>query len=95
MLPVTAATPDGGNYAADGADVKVRKGSFSHGAAYTAPFNLTGSPTMSLPCGFTAAGLPIGVQLVARPFEEETLIAVGHHYQATTDWHLRRPALTQ
>lgn len=94
VLPVTPATPDGGNYAADGADVKVRKGSFSHGAAYTAPFNLTGSPAMSLPCGFTAAGMPIGVQFVARPFEEETLIAVGHRYQSTTDWHLRRPTLT-
>ena len=90
-LPVTAATPDGGAYAFDGADVKVRKGSFSHGAAYTAPFNLTGSPALSLPCGFTAAGMPIAVQLVARPFEEATLVAVGHHYQSTTDWHRRRP----
>lgn len=92
VLPVTAATPDGGAYAFEGADEKVRKGSFSHGAAYTAPFNLTGSPALSLPCGFTTEGMPIGVQLVARPFEEETLVAVGHRYQSLTGWHRRRPA---
>jgi aspartyl-tRNA(Asn)/glutamyl-tRNA(Gln) amidotransferase subunit A len=93
-LPVTAATPGGGAYAAEGVDVKVKKGSFSHGAAYTAPFNLTGSPTLALPAGFTRAGMPIGIQLVGRPCQEETLIAAGHHYQSSTDWHRRRPKET-
>lgn len=92
VLPVTPATPGGGAYAFEGTDPKVRKGSFSHGAAYTAPFNLTGSPAVSMPCGFTADGMPIGVQLVARPFDEEALIAVGHRYQSLTHWHSRRPA---
>jgi aspartyl-tRNA(Asn)/glutamyl-tRNA(Gln) amidotransferase subunit A len=94
VLPVTPATPGGGSYAAEGTDVKVKKGSFAHGAAYTAPFNLTGSPALALPVGFTRAGMPIGLQLVGRPFQEETLIAAGHHYQSTTDWHRRRPKET-
>lgn len=94
VLPVTPATVDGGAYAGEGTDVKIRKGSFSHGPAYTAPFNLTGSPTLALPCGFTAGGMPIALQLVGRPFEEETLIAVGHQYQQATDWHRRRPTAT-
>jgi aspartyl-tRNA(Asn)/glutamyl-tRNA(Gln) amidotransferase subunit A len=94
VLPVTPATPGGGAYATEGTDVKVKKGSFAHGAAYTAPFNLTGSPTLALPIGFTTAGMPIGLQLVARPFQEETLIAAGHHYQSVTDWHRRRPKET-
>jgi Asp-tRNA(Asn)/Glu-tRNA(Gln) amidotransferase A subunit family amidase len=38
--------------------------------------------------------MPIGLQLVARPFQEETLIAAGHHYQSVTDWHRRRPRET-
>jgi aspartyl-tRNA(Asn)/glutamyl-tRNA(Gln) amidotransferase subunit A len=94
VLPVTPATPDGGAYAHEGRDEKVRKGSFSHGAAYTAPFNLTGQPALSLPCGFTAKGVPLAVQLVARPFDESLLLAIGHQYQAATDWHRRRPTLT-
>ncbi|HUG54803.1 MAG TPA: amidase [Vicinamibacteria bacterium] len=94
LLPVTPATPGGGDYAAEGTDVKVKKGSFAHGAAYTAPFNLTGSPTLAFPAGFTGAGMPIGLQLVGRPFQEETLIAAGHHYQSATDWHRRRPRET-
>lgn len=94
VLPVIPATGDGGPYVTEGTDVKVRKGAFSHGPAYTAPFNLTGSPTLALPCGFTAGGMPISMQLVARPFEEETLISVGHQYQLQTDWHRRRPTAT-
>ena len=94
VLPVIPATPDGGAYVTEGTDIKVRKGSFSHGPAYTAPFNLTGSPTLSVPCGFTAGGMPIAMQLVARPFQEETLIATGHQYQLQTDWHRRRPKET-
>ena len=93
VLPVTPATPDGGEYLTEGDDEKVRRGSFSHGAAYTCPFNLTGQPSLSIPSGFTAKGIPIGVQLIGRPFEEGTLLALGHRYQAETDWHRRRPAL--
>lgn len=94
ILPVTAATPGGGAYAAEGTDVKVKKGTFTHGAAYTAPFNLTGTPSLSVAGGFNAAGMPIGLQLVGRPFQEETLIAAAHHFQSATDWHRRRPKET-
>lgn len=59
----------------------------------TLPFNLTGQPALSVPCGFTGAGLPVGMQLVGRPFEEATLLRVGAAYEAATDWHTRVPPL--
>jgi aspartyl-tRNA(Asn)/glutamyl-tRNA(Gln) amidotransferase subunit A len=60
---------------------------------FTLPFNLTGQPALSIPCGFSAGGLPIGAQLVAAHFNEPTLLRLGHAYQRATDWHSRRPAL--
>jgi aspartyl-tRNA(Asn)/glutamyl-tRNA(Gln) amidotransferase subunit A len=57
----------------------------------TAPFNLTGFPALALPCGFTADGLPLGLQLVAAPWAEELLIQAGCAYQRATDWHEQRP----
>jgi aspartyl-tRNA(Asn)/glutamyl-tRNA(Gln) amidotransferase subunit A len=48
---------------------------------------------MSLPCGFSAAGLPIGLQLIGRPFGEETILRTGYAYEQATDWHRRRPTL--
>ena len=56
-----------------------------------APFNLTGQPTLALPCGFSSSGLPLSLQLSARPFEETTVLRLGHAYQKATDWHTRRP----
>jgi aspartyl-tRNA(Asn)/glutamyl-tRNA(Gln) amidotransferase subunit A len=53
--------------------------------------NLAGLPALSLPCGLSTTGLPLGVQLVGRPFEEATLIDLGRAYQEVTDWHRRRP----
>jgi aspartyl-tRNA(Asn)/glutamyl-tRNA(Gln) amidotransferase subunit A len=58
---------------------------------FTGPFNLTGLPALALPCGFTRAGLPVGLQLVGRPFAEADVLAAGHAYQRATDWHLRPP----
>jgi aspartyl-tRNA(Asn)/glutamyl-tRNA(Gln) amidotransferase subunit A len=58
---------------------------------YTVSANLAGIPGLSLPCGFTKSGLPIGLQLLAAPFEEEKLLRVGRMYEAMTDWHTRRP----
>jgi aspartyl-tRNA(Asn)/glutamyl-tRNA(Gln) amidotransferase subunit A len=55
--------------------------------------NLAGIPGLSLPCGFDAAGLPIGMQLLGAPFSEAQLLRAGHAYQRATDWHLRSPAL--
>ena len=57
---------------------------------FTYPWNLTGLPALSVPCGF-ADGLPIGLQLVGKPFDEATVLRVGHGYQETTGWHEMRP----
>jgi aspartyl-tRNA(Asn)/glutamyl-tRNA(Gln) amidotransferase subunit A len=59
----------------------------------TLPFNLTGQPAISVPCGFTKAGLPIGLQLVGRPFDEATLFRAAAAFEAATDWHLRTPPI--
>ena len=55
------------------------------------PFNLTGQPTLALPCGFSPTGLPLSLQLSGRAFEETTVLRLGHAYQTATDWHTRRP----
>jgi aspartyl-tRNA(Asn)/glutamyl-tRNA(Gln) amidotransferase subunit A len=78
-------------------ELQVRLGESEMGALeaicrLTGPINLTGLPALTVPCGFTRAGLPIGLQLVGRPFAEADLLAAGHAYQRATDWHLRRPA---
>jgi aspartyl-tRNA(Asn)/glutamyl-tRNA(Gln) amidotransferase subunit A len=57
---------------------------------FTIPANIAGIPAISVPCGFSD-GLPVGLQLMARPFEEETLIQAADGYAAVTDWHLQRP----
>ena len=77
----------------------VRLGEREHTAGYatlrnTFPFDLTGQPALALPCGFTSAGLPVSLQLVAGHFNEPALLRLGHAYQRVTDWHLRQPALT-
>jgi aspartyl-tRNA(Asn)/glutamyl-tRNA(Gln) amidotransferase subunit A len=60
---------------------------------FTLPANLAGVPGISFPVGFDALGLPIGMQLQARPLGEDLLLQSAHAYQQVTDWHLRRPAL--
>lgn len=59
----------------------------------TRPGNFLGLPILSVPAGFTAAGLPVGMQLFGRPFDEVTLFALGHAYQEATGHHLREPRL--
>ena len=59
----------------------------------TRPHNICGIPTVSVPCGFTSEGLPIGMQLAARPFEDALALQVAHAYEQATDWHTRYPAL--
>jgi aspartyl-tRNA(Asn)/glutamyl-tRNA(Gln) amidotransferase subunit A len=58
---------------------------------FTYPISLSGLPALSMPCGFTDDGFPIGIQLVA--LTESSLTQVAHIYQQTTDWHTRRPVL--
>ena len=60
---------------------------------YTISANLAGIPGMSLPCGFTKSGLPIGLQILAAPFEEEKMLRVARMYERETDWHERRAVL--
>jgi aspartyl-tRNA(Asn)/glutamyl-tRNA(Gln) amidotransferase subunit A len=59
----------------------------------TFPFNISGQPALSVPCGFSSAGMPIGLQIVGRQFDDATVLRIGHTYQRDTDWHLRQPAL--
>jgi aspartyl-tRNA(Asn)/glutamyl-tRNA(Gln) amidotransferase subunit A len=59
----------------------------------TNPFNLLGFPVLSVPCGLSHDGLPIGLQIVGRPFEDATVLRVGHAYQQITDWHTRHPPI--
>src|SRR5205809_593615 len=59
----------------------------------TRPFNLSGHPACSVACGFTTRGLPIGMQIVGRPFDEVTVLRAADAYQRSTDWHTRHPAL--
>lgn len=62
-------------------------------SANTRPFNYLGLPTVSLPCGFDDRGLPIGLQLAARPFGEGRVLAAADAFQRDTDWHARMPPL--
>jgi aspartyl-tRNA(Asn)/glutamyl-tRNA(Gln) amidotransferase subunit A len=58
---------------------------------FTVSANLSGLPAVSVPCGFTRGGLPIGLQLTSRMFDEATMLRVGDAYQRATDWVSRRP----
>lgn len=59
----------------------------------TIPHNLTGYPALTVPCGFAASGVPVGLQIVGRPFEEVTVFRAAHAYEQATEWHRRRPAI--
>lgn len=60
---------------------------------FTISANLAGIPAISIPCGFTAENLPIGLQILAKPFDEETLFRVAYTYEQNTEWHLRKPKI--
>ncbi len=55
--------------------------------------SVTGAPALALPCGFSRSGLPLGMQVSGRPFEDAALLAIGHAYERAAGWHLRHPAL--
>jgi aspartyl-tRNA(Asn)/glutamyl-tRNA(Gln) amidotransferase subunit A len=59
----------------------------------TLPFNVYGIPAISVPCGFTRAGLPIGLQIIGPRLGEKTVIALAHAYQQATPWHRRDPPI--
>lgn len=58
---------------------------------YTKPFNFSGSPTLSMPCGFSADGLPISVQFIGRNLSEAMLCRIGHSFERNTNWHNKHP----
>jgi len=60
---------------------------------FTIPVNMAGLPGLSIPCGFDSKNLPIGLQLIGKPFDEGTLIKAGHAYEQATGWHLKKPVL--
>ncbi len=62
-------------------------------ANFTIPFNLTGQPALTVCAGFGEKGLPVGAQLIGRPFEDATVLRAGHAYEQATAWRARRPAL--
>lgn len=60
---------------------------------FTAPFNLSGLPAISVPCGFTKEGLPIGLQIVSGPWQESKVLQAGYALESATDWHKQKPDL--
>jgi aspartyl-tRNA(Asn)/glutamyl-tRNA(Gln) amidotransferase subunit A len=78
-----------------GTDIEIDGMSENATVAYlrmTMPFNLSGLPALSCPCGFNSDGLPIGLQIVGKSFEEATVLRIAHAYQQLTDWHRRKPS---
>jgi amidase len=90
MIPATAvASPTVAQMAKLGEDPDL----ISALLRYTCPFDMTGSPTITLPAAFTAQNTPIAFQFVARHFEEELLVRAGWAFQQATDWHRKHPSL--
>ena len=58
---------------------------------FTRLFNISGFPTISVPCGFSSEGLPIGLQLAGRPFDDATVLKAAHAYEQASEWHTSRP----
>src|SRR6185312_15148651 len=82
----------GGGAAGASADTGARRAQ-SDPEENTRPFNGYGLPTITLPCGFSKDGMPIGMQIAGRLFGEVNVIALAHAYQEATEWHKRRPPL--
>ena len=77
----------------DGSDVRLPNGEMPSREVVriTRVFNPNGLPAISVPCGFSAEGLPMGMQLVGKRFDDALVIGAAHAYQQATDWHARRP----
>ena len=86
-LPATAALADQETFEYSGMEEDVT----SSYVRTTAPFNLSGQPALTVPCGFDRDGLPIGLQIAGRPFDEATVLRIGAAYEATTSWSEHRP----
>jgi aspartyl-tRNA(Asn)/glutamyl-tRNA(Gln) amidotransferase subunit A len=60
---------------------------------FTRPINYLGLPSLAIPCGFSSSGLPIGMQLIGRSFDEATVLTIGAAFQRATDFHAKVPTL--
>ena len=78
---------------ADGKRINLQDRAGNFLTRYTIPFNVTGLPTISICCGFSSSGLPIGMQISAPPFKEGTLFQVAHAYERAAEWYKRTPRL--
>jgi aspartyl-tRNA(Asn)/glutamyl-tRNA(Gln) amidotransferase subunit A len=78
---------------ADGNRIKLQDRAGNFLTRYTIPFNVTGLPTISVCCGFSSSGLPIGMQVSAPSFQEGTVFQVAHAYERAADWYKRTPQL--
>lgn len=78
---------------ADGKRINLQDRAGNFLTRYTIPFNVTGLPTISICCGFSSSGLPIGMQISAPPFQEGKLFQVAHAYERAAGWHERKPQL--
>jgi amidase len=68
-------------------------GDLTQSLSFAVPFNLSGNPSVTFPCGLRASGIPIGVQLVGAHLSETRLLTAVHAFQQASDWHLIRPPL--
>ena len=84
-LPFRSASPNSPTYAGFDYDRQNRQ------VSYTSLWNLTGFPALSICCGFSSETLPIGMQIIGKPFAEPTVFKVGDAYQQLTDWHMAVP----
>jgi aspartyl-tRNA(Asn)/glutamyl-tRNA(Gln) amidotransferase subunit A len=94
--PVTASTIEQckkGYAEVDGRKVPYQSPAGSLGTVLTIPFNLTGLPAITVCCGFSPAGLPIGLQIIGAPFREATIFQVARAYEQAAGWHKARPNL--
>lgn len=62
---------------------------------FTVSINITGMPGLSVPCGLSSTGLPIGLQLIGKAFDEATLLRTAYAYEQATDWHKKKPTLRE
>jgi amidase len=73
--------------------VEMAKGDITHLLRFTAEFNFTGMPALTMNGGFDKHGAPIGFQLIGKHLSEDLLLRAGHSFQSITDWHTRHPAI--
>jgi aspartyl-tRNA(Asn)/glutamyl-tRNA(Gln) amidotransferase subunit A len=66
---------------------------FGVSARFCAPFNISGLPAISVPCGFSPQGMPIGLQVIGKPFDEEAVLRIANAFERSTQWHLKYPII--